>query len=103
MTPRFSLAALMTVVMAGAGFAALRFSTKLWASVVFSLTMTILLIGVLGRRLDGTAARMGRFCPIRMGLRSCCIWVVGRPQRLDGPAPDDDETDRAGGAACPRE
>jgi hypothetical protein len=59
MTPRFSLAALMAfVIMAGVAFANLRCSTKLWASVVFSLTLTILLISGFGAIAHRGAARL---------------------------------------------
>jgi hypothetical protein len=49
MRPRFSLAALMViVVVAGVGFAAMRSSTTLWASEIFTLTLGMLLVGAFG-------------------------------------------------------
>jgi hypothetical protein len=53
---RFTIAQLIAIVLfAGVGFAALRSLTMLWASAIFTLTLAVLLIGVLG-----TMAHRGR-------------------------------------------
>jgi hypothetical protein len=56
---RFTLAQLMAIVLfIGFGFAALRLATVLWASAIFTLTVVILLVAVLGAMARQGRARM---------------------------------------------